>query len=124
MLMRARSTFCNSSVLNSGRAFVISATVLMQSKLQDSLEIFHPNHHGFAFDDRELADFGERRAELVASVTAIGKDVAQPGEAVADAGEHIGRAVTILRIGGMADGANEEALSIGDDMALDRKSVV
>jgi hypothetical protein len=65
-----------------------------------------------------MADFGQRRAQLVAGIAAIGEDMAQPGEAMPDAGEHVGCAVAVLHIGGMDDRPDEEALGIGDDVAL------
>ena len=64
--------------------------------------------------ERPLADFGQRRGQLVARIAAIGKDMAQLGEAVADAGEHIGRAVTVLHIGGHTD-RNRSPACLHDD---------
>jgi hypothetical protein len=40
--------------------------------------------------------------------------MAQSGEAVADAGQHIGRAIRVLLIGGVDNGSDEEALRVGD----------
>ena len=42
----------------------------------------------------------------------------QPWETVADARQHIGRAVAILDVGSVNDGTNQKALGIGQDMAL------
>ena len=42
----------------------------------------------------------------------------QPREAVADAGEHVGRAVTALDISGVDNGPDEQALGLGEDVAL------
>ena len=64
--------------------------------------------------DCPLAELGQRRAKLVASIASAREDTAQPGEAVADAGQHIGRAVTVLLIGGVDNGSDEEALRVGD----------
>ena len=65
--------------------------------------------------DCPLAELGQRRAKLVASIASVREDMAQTGEAVADAGQHIGRAVTVLHIGGVDNGSDEEALPVGDD---------
>jgi hypothetical protein len=89
---------------------------LSNGRKDRALLALHPGENLEAFGtvgslddlDRPFADFGERLAQFVASVTAIGKDVAQPGEAVPDAGEYIGCAVTILDIGGVHDGSDEE----------------
>ena len=64
--------------------------------------------------DCPLAELGQRRAKLVASIASVREDMAQPGEAVADAGQHIGRAITVLLIGGVDNGSDEEALRVGD----------
>ena len=73
-----------------------------------------------ALDDfqRPGTDFGERGSEFVAGIAAIGEHVPQPWEAVSDAGEHIRCAVAILDISGVNDGANQQALRVGDDMAF------
>jgi hypothetical protein len=68
--------------------------------------------------ERPLADFGQRLAEFVGRTTAVGEDMAQPREAVADAGEHVGCAVAILDAGGVDDGCDQKALRVGEDMAL------
>ena len=48
-----------------------------------------------AFDDLQcpFSNLGERVAELVASVAAIGKNMAQPWEALADVSQHQRRTV-------------------------------
>jgi hypothetical protein len=56
--------------------------------------------------ERPFADFGQRRAQFVYGISAIGKHMAQPGEAVADAGEHVGRAIALFNISGVDDGAD------------------
>jgi hypothetical protein len=50
-----------------------------------------------SFDDfeRPSADFGECSAQFFPGIAAIGEDVAQPREAVSNAGEDIGCAVAI-----------------------------
>ena len=44
--------------------------------------------------------------------------MAQPREAMPDALEHIGCAVTVLDVGGVDNGCDQKALRVGDDMAL------
>ena len=68
--------------------------------------------------DCPLADFGERGVEFFAGIGAVGEDMAHPEEAVTDPRQHIGGAVAILDVGGMDDGADQEALGVGQDMAL------
>ncbi len=48
-----------------------------------------------AFDDVDspLADANEGRSQLVASVVAVGKDVAQPGKPRTDGAQHINGAI-------------------------------
>ena len=72
-----------------------------------------------AFDDLKgsLADFGECASEFLASIGAVGEEVAQPGKAVADRRQHIGGAVAVPHIGGMDDGADQKIFGIGEDMA-------
>jgi hypothetical protein len=73
-----------------------------------------------ALDDLEcpVADAAQGIAELVASITAIGEQVSQPGEAVDDLGEQQRRAIAILDVGGVDQGMNQIALGVGEDMAL------
>ena len=73
-----------------------------------------------SLDDFEapLADFGERGGEFFAGIGAVGEDMAQPREAVADRCQHIGSPVAVLDVGGMDDGGDQEALGVGEDMAL------
>ena len=73
-----------------------------------------------ALDDLDgpLADAAQGIAELVASITAIGEQVSQPGEAVDDLGEQQWRAIAILDVGGVDQGVNQIALGVGKDMAL------
>ncbi len=49
---------------------------------------------------------------------AIGEDMAQPGKAVADGLQQLGRAVAVLDIGAMDDQCDQKAQGVGDDMAL------
>ena len=65
-----------------------------------------------------MADLGRCRSQLFTRIPAIGKDRAQPGEAVTDAGEHVGRTVAVLDIGGVDDRPDQEALGVGEDMTL------
>ena len=51
--------------------------------------------------ERSPADFGQRRPQFISGIATIGEDMAQPWEAVADAGEHIGGAIAVLNVGGM-----------------------
>ena len=51
--------------------------------------------------ERSRADFGQRRPQFISGIATIGEDMAQPWEAVADAGEHIGGAIAVLNVGGM-----------------------
>ena len=73
-----------------------------------------------SLDDFEAPspNFGERGTEFVPGIAAIGEDVTQPREAVADAGEDIWCAVAILDIGGVHDGRDQQALRVGEDMTL------
>jgi len=61
---------------------------------------------------------GKRGLQLLASVAAIGKDMAQPGKEIADRGHHTDRAVAILDIGGVHLRANQMTVGVGDDVAL------
>lgn len=68
--------------------------------------------------DRPIAFAGERISQLVAGITCVGEEVAQPRIEGADGGEHAGRAVAILDVGRMHHDADEVAVRIGDDVAL------
>lgn len=67
---------------------------------------------------RPLPHPGEGRCQLFASVTAIGEDVAQPGEEIADRRQHADRAVAMLDVGAVHLGADQEPVGVGDDVAL------
>ncbi len=58
------------------------------------------------------------RQALRMNCTAIGKDMAQPREAVTDFLENVARAIKILNIGGMNDGGDEKTWRVGEDMTL------
>ena len=74
----------------------------------------------WSLDDgkRPLPHPGEPRRPLFASITAIGEDVAQPGEEIADRSQHADRAVAILDVGAVHLGADREPVGVGDDVAL------
>jgi len=73
-----------------------------------------------AFDDLERpgADAAERAAQLRPGVSAIGEDVAQLRIGVSDRGEHGGRAIAILDIGGVDGQPDQQPDGVDDDMAL------
>ncbi len=54
-----------------------------------------------------LAHVAQGGAEFGAGIPPIGEDMAQPGKAVSDRRQHIGRAIAILDVGRMDDGANQ-----------------
>lgn len=54
--------------------------------------------------------------QLLAGIAAIGKEMAQPGEAVHDLGEQQRRAVTILDVGSVDKRMDQIALGVGQDM--------
>ena len=57
----------------------------------------------------QLADAAQRVPELVAGIAAIGEDMAQPGEALADRLQHIDGAVAVLDVGGVDDERDQQA---------------
>ena len=65
-----------------------------------------------------VPDFHQGRFEFLSGVATIGKNMTQPGIQRADGFKDVGRTVTILNVRRMDDGTNQEALGIGDDMAL------
>src|SRR5271165_4861495 len=67
---------------------------------------------------RPLPAPGKRRLQLLARVGAIGKDMAQPREEIADRSQQVGRAVSILNVGGVHLRANQMTAGIGNDVAL------
>ena len=68
--------------------------------------------------DGPLPQFCECVFQLVASIAAIGKDVAQPRIQLADRGQSSNRTIAILNIGGVNPQANQMTFGVGDDMAL------
>lgn len=73
-----------------------------------------------SLDDFEgpIAVTPQGAAELVSSVAAIGEDMAQPREAIADGLEHINGTVAVLNVGGVDEDEDQKAAGIGDDMPL------
>src|ERR1035437_3777994 len=71
---------------------------------------------------RYLHSFPTRRSsdlpQLVSGVAAIGKDMAQPGKSTANARQQIWRAITILHVGRVDGGSNQQSYRVGEDMAL------
>ena len=64
------------------------------------------------------AKFGDRVAQLVAAVDAIGEDVAQLREGCSQRGEQRHRAVIVLDVGRVHQHGEQKALRIGDHVAL------
>src|SRR6266436_5831214 len=67
---------------------------------------------------RPLPVPGKRRLQLLAGVGAIGKNMAQPREEIADRRQQVGRAVSVLNVGGVHLRANQMTAGIGNDVAL------
>ena len=67
---------------------------------------------------RPLPHSGEGGLQLFAGITAIGEDVAQPREEIADRRQHADRAVAILNVGAVHLGADQQPGGVGDDVAL------
>src|SRR3974390_668435 len=61
---------------------------------------------------------GERPLQLLARVGAIGKDMAQPREEIADRSQQVGRAISILDVGGVHLRANQVTAGVGKDVAF------
>ena len=68
--------------------------------------------------DRPLAELGKGSLELWAGISAISEEVAQPWEQRAYRFDHEHCAVTVLHIGRVDLGADQQAARIGDDMAF------
>src|SRR3546814_8008192 len=68
--------------------------------------------------DSPFADTPEPFPTLVASIAAIGKDMAQPWKAVDDFTQDQRRAVAFLNGGGMDHRMYQIALGVGEDVAL------
>src|SRR5438270_4015391 len=75
---------------------------------------------GWALDDfdRPRAAIGNRALQLRAAIDAIGEDMAQLGKVVAQRAQQGNRTVRILDAGFMHAQGEQEALGIGDDVAL------
>ena len=56
--------------------------------------------------------------QLVAGLAAVGEDMAQPGEADADLGQDVGRAVAVLDISRMDQGRDQQTAGVGEDVTL------
>ena len=71
-----------------------------------------------ALDDLECpaSEVGERAAQFVAGVGAIGKDMAQPWLEVPYGIQHLDGTIPILYVGRMHPKANEMSFGIGDDV--------
>jgi hypothetical protein len=73
---------------------------------------------GWLYDfECPFADLVERRAQFLAGIAAVGKDVVQPREATHDSC-HERRTVTVLDIGAVDGRVEEIAAGIGEDVAL------
>ena len=68
--------------------------------------------------DRPLAELGKGSLELGAGISAVSEKVAQPREQRAYRFDHEHCAVTVLHIGRVDLGADQQAACIGDDMAF------
>ncbi len=60
----------------------------------------------------------ERGTQLWPGIAAIGKHMAQPGEAMPDRPQHVRRTVAVLNIGGVDHGEQQQAKGIGNYVAL------
>ena len=67
---------------------------------------------------RPLPEPGQSGFQLLAGVSAVGKDVTQPREEIADRRQYLRRPVAILDVGGVHLGANQMPTGVSDDMAL------
>src|SRR5215210_1989413 len=68
--------------------------------------------------DGPLAEVSHCVEQLFSPVDAVGKDVAQLGEAAAERFEQRHGPVVVLNIGGLHEGSKQPTFSIGDDVAL------
>jgi hypothetical protein len=67
---------------------------------------------------RPFADTLERLPQLIAGVTTIGEDVAQPGTAQADRSKDAGGVIAILNAGFVHHQSNQVALGVGNNVVL------
>jgi len=65
-----------------------------------------------------VAEFCEPVEQLVASIGAVGKEMAQPWEQAVDGLDDQPSAVAIPDVGGMDHGTDQQAGGVGHDMAL------
>jgi hypothetical protein len=65
-----------------------------------------------------FADLVQRLPELVSGIGAIGKDMAQPREALDDLGQHQRRAVAVLNVDSVDYAMDQIAIGVGQDVAL------
>src|ERR1035437_9364960 len=72
------------------------------------------------FDDLDgpCAEVRQGMPQLVSGVAAISKDMAQPGKSTANARQQTWRAITILHVGRVDGGSNQQSYRVGEDMAL------
>lgn len=66
----------------------------------------------------KLTHFGRVAVSFPASIGAVGKHVAQPGKGVANGFQVPRRPITILHIGRMHNGANQQADRVDDNVPL------
>src|SRR6516162_37260 len=67
---------------------------------------------------RPLPELGKGCLQFGTGIAAIRKDMAQPGEKMADRRQQIGRAIAILEVGGVYLRRDETTAGMGDDVAL------
>src|SRR5436853_1513581 len=68
--------------------------------------------------DSPLAAMGERVSKLLAAIDPVGKHMPQLGKALAQALQQGHGAMDILNVGGMNVNGQQQAVGVGDDMAL------
>ena len=113
--------------LGSGRTFEVFGEAATSSEpgkgsldhpaSRQELEAFDA---GWPLDDLDGpgAAMGERANELFAAIDAVGKDMPQLGKALAQALQQGHGAMDILNVGGMNVNGQQQAVGVGDDMAL------
>jgi hypothetical protein len=72
------------------------------------------------FDDLDgpLADFVERGVELGAAVGAVGKDMSQPRMEISDRSQDQWGAIAILDVGFVDHSGDQQAVGVGEHVAL------
>jgi len=68
--------------------------------------------------DGPLPHAGKCAAEFFTGITAVGEDVAQPGEAVSDRGQNIDGAIAILNNPDRGEDEDQKSTRVRDDVAL------